>query len=104
MRALHEGVVPTGAAASSKVYRNMARNTHTQVITTSRRRRQLPNVESVRQWWRETRGELRKVTWPTTEQTRNLTLVVIAVCVVMGTFLGVVDFVLGLLVRLVIGY
>jgi preprotein translocase subunit SecE len=80
----------------------MARNT--QVITTSRRRRQPLNVETVRQWWRETRGELRKVTWPTTEQTRNLTLVVIAVCVVMGTFLGVVDFVLGLLVRLVIGY
>ena len=80
----------------------MARNT--QVITTSRRRRQPPNVETVRQWWRETRGELRKVTWPTTEQTRNLTLVVIAVCVVMGTFLGAVDFVLGLLVRLVIGY
>jgi preprotein translocase SecE subunit len=47
--------------------------------------------------------ELRKVTWPTTEQTHNLSLVVIAVCVVMGPFLGVVDFVLGLLVRLVIG-
>ena len=102
MRALDQGAVPTGAAASSKVNRNMARNT--QVITTSRRRRQPPTVESVRQWWRETRGELRKVTWPTTEQTRNLTLVVIAVCVVMGTFLGVTDFVLGLLVRLVIGY
>ena len=79
----------------------MARNT--QVITTSRRRQPL-TLENIRQWWRETRGELRKVTWPTTEQTRNLTLVVIAVCVVMGTFLGVIDFVLGLLVRLVIGY
>ena len=82
----------------------MARNTHTQVITTSRRRRQPLKVEDVRQWWRETRGELRKVTWPTTEQTRNLTLVVIAVCVVMGTFLFIVDSVLGLLVKLVIGY
>jgi preprotein translocase SecE subunit len=49
-------------------------------------------------------GELREVTWPTTEQTRNLTLVVIAICVVTGTFLGAIDFVLGLLVRLVIGY
>jgi preprotein translocase subunit SecE len=80
----------------------MSRNT--QVITTSRRRRQPLTLENIRQWWRETRGELRKVTWPTTEQTRNLTLVVIAVCVVMGTFLGVVDFVLSLLIRLVIGY
>jgi preprotein translocase subunit SecE len=65
---------------------------------------QEPPFVTGRQWWRETCGELRKVTWPTTEQTRNLTLVVIAVCVVMGTFLGVVDFVLGLLVRLVIRY
>ena len=101
MRALGRGVVPTGAAANSKVYSNMARNS--QAMTTSRRR-QPPTVETVRQWWRESRGELRKVTWPTTEQTRNLTLVVIAVCLVMGTFLGVVDFVLGLLVRLVVGY
>jgi preprotein translocase subunit SecE len=52
---------------------------------------------------RDSRNELRKVTWPTWEQTRNLTLVVIAVCVVMGAFMGLVDFVLGYLVRLLVG-
>ena len=67
-------------------------------------RRQALTVTGVRQWWREARGELRKVTWPTPEQTRNLTLVVIAVCVFMGVFLGVVDAILGFFVRLIVGY
>jgi preprotein translocase subunit SecE len=56
-----------------------------------------------RSWWQETRNELRKVTWPTREQTRNLTLVVVAVCIVMATFLGVVDYVLSQVVRFIIG-
>ena len=54
-------------------------------------------------WWRETRAELRKVTWPTGEQTRNLTVVVIAVCVVMSIFLFLVDTVLTLIVQKFIG-
>jgi len=54
-------------------------------------------------WWQETRSELRKVTWPTRDQTRNLTLVVLAVCIVMATFLGIVDFVLGKIVQLIVG-
>jgi len=57
----------------------------------------------VRSWWQETRNELRKVTWPTREQTRNLTLVVVAVCIVMATFLGVVDYVLSQIIRFIIG-
>jgi preprotein translocase subunit SecE len=79
----------------------MAKNSQTM---TSRRRRQALTAEGIRQWVRESRNELRKVTWPTPEQTRNLTLVVIAVCVIMGAFLGIVDAVLGYLVRLIIGY
>ena len=56
-----------------------------------------------RSWWQETRNELRKVTWPTREQTRNLTLVVVAVCIAMATFLGVVDYVLSQIIRFIIG-
>ena len=40
---------------------------------------------------RDTRSELRKVTWPTRQETINLTLVVIAFSVVMGLILGGVD-------------
>ena len=41
---------------------------------------------------RETKSEFKKVTWPTREQATNLTLIVIAVSVVVGIFMGSVDF------------
>ena len=36
-------------------------------------------------------GELRRVTWPTREETMRLTIMVIAVAVAVGIFLGVID-------------
>ena len=36
-------------------------------------------------------GELRRVTWPTREETLRLTVIVIAVSVAIGAFLGLVD-------------
>jgi preprotein translocase subunit SecE len=39
----------------------------------------------------ETVSELRKSVWPTREETARLTVVVIAVAVVMGFFLGALD-------------
>jgi len=41
---------------------------------------------------RETRGEMRKVTWPTREDSQRLTLIVIAVTIAMAIFLGLLDF------------
>lgn len=46
-------------------------------------------------------SELRKVTWPTREETRNLTVVVIGLSVVLGLLLGGFDLILGQLYRLV---
>jgi preprotein translocase subunit SecE len=40
---------------------------------------------------RETRGELRKVTWPTREESWRLTLIVLGVSLVMSVFLWVFD-------------
>ena len=37
-------------------------------------------------------GELRKVVWPTRQETTRLTLIVIGLCVVMGLILGAVDY------------
>ncbi len=51
----------------------------------------------------QARIELSKATWPTREQLINLTVVVLAVCIIVGVFLGAVDFVLQQLVRLVVG-
>lgn len=41
--------------------------------------------------FRETAGELRKVTWPTWPEARQLTIIVLAVMIAMGIILGVTD-------------
>ena len=40
-------------------------------------------------------GELKRVTWPTRQETMRLTLMVLAVSAVIGVFLGVADLIYG---------
>jgi preprotein translocase subunit SecE len=47
--------------------------------------------------------ELRKVTWPTREELYGATFTVIIFAVICSVFVGVVDFALGYIVRLVLG-
>ena len=42
-------------------------------------------------FYRETIGELKKVSWPTRSEAKNLTIVVIIVMTVMAIFLGGLD-------------
>ena len=42
-------------------------------------------------WWRETMGELRKVSWPTPKEAVGLTKVVIIVMILMSAILGLFD-------------
>ena len=49
-------------------------------------------LNSIRMFFRETIGELRKVNWPTRKEAWNLTLVVLAVLFSMSAALGFVDF------------
>ncbi len=64
-----------------------------------------PRVRSL--WYRIThpRGiiaiidELRKVVWPSRQETMNLTVVVLVVAIAVGIFLGVIDFGLNRLVE-----
>lgn len=51
-------------------------------------------TEGLRNTYRDTAAELKKVNWPDRETTRNLTIVVIAVSIVLGILLGGVDFLL----------
>jgi preprotein translocase subunit SecE len=44
-------------------------------------------------FFRETRSELRKVVWPTPRETWNLTVVVLALSLAVGLFLGAFDFI-----------
>lgn len=52
---------------------------------------------------RETRAELRKVTWPTPDEARNLTVIVLIVTVAMSLFLGLLDVIFSGLIGLIIG-
>ncbi len=52
-------------------------------------------------YFKETRAELRKVSWPTREQATNLTLIVLGVTVAMAIFLGMVDLLFATIIRLV---
>ncbi len=45
------------------------------------------------QWFRDVLSELRKVTWPTRQETMNLTIVVLVVAAALGLFLGGLDYV-----------
>jgi preprotein translocase subunit SecE len=54
----------------------------------------LDRFEGVRRFIRESWSEIQKVIWPDRETTRNLTLVVIAVSIVLGILLGGIDYVL----------
>lgn len=57
-------------------------------------------IEPIRDYFRETLGELRKVHWPTRMEVRNLTIVVLAVTFLMAAFLGAFDY---LFERLILG-
>jgi preprotein translocase subunit SecE len=45
----------------------------------------------IQSWYRETVGELRKVSWPTWPEARRLTGLVLLVMILMGAILGSVD-------------
>ncbi len=54
------------------------------------------------QFLREVRAELGKVVWPTRKQTIGTTAVVIVFVLVIAVFLGLIDFTLSGLVRLIL--
>lgn len=51
-------------------------------------------TEAVRRIFRDTVSEAKKVNWPDKETTRNLTVVVIGISVVLGLLLGGIDYLL----------
>jgi preprotein translocase subunit SecE len=60
-----------------------------------------PNA--IQLFFRETSGELRKVSWPTWPEARQLTLLVLAVMIVMGAILGITDVGARALLNLILG-
>jgi preprotein translocase subunit SecE len=58
---------------------------------------------AIQRYFNETTGELRKVSWPSWAEARQLTILVIIVMIVMGIFLGLVDFLANRLLNLALG-
>jgi len=59
---------------------------------------QVKKPNAIQRWWKETIGELRKVTWPTPREAWRLTVIVIIVMVSTAVVLGLLDFGLSKLV------
>ena len=56
-----------------------------------------------RRFLNEAWSELKKVSWPTRDQVRNLTVLVFAVSFVVGLYITVLDFVFAQLVGRLVG-
>jgi preprotein translocase subunit SecE len=60
-------------------------------------------VTRIRRYFDEVWSELRKVSWPTREQVRNLTVLVFAISFVVGLYVTVLDQIFRGLLGLVAG-
>jgi preprotein translocase subunit SecE len=60
-------------------------------------------VERFRRFIDEAWSELKKVSWPTREQVRNLTILVLSVSLAVGLYITVFDFIFTEAVRLLSG-
>jgi preprotein translocase subunit SecE len=58
---------------------------------------------AIQRYFRETTGELRKVSWPTWPEARRLTWLLLVVMVVVGIFLAGMDYLAGQLLDIVLG-
>jgi len=58
---------------------------------------------AISRFYRETVGELRKVTWPTRQEAINLTIIVLFVTFGMSIFLGLLDYLFAQLFGLILG-
>ncbi len=54
-------------------------------------------------YFNATRAELRKVAWPTRDETKNLTTIIVAVTVAMAVFLGTLDYIFQVVAAGIIG-
>ena len=59
-------------------------------------------MQGLLQYFREVAQELKKVSWPTKEQTYNLTLLVMGITVIAALYIGGLDYVFSRLMSIVI--
>ena len=57
----------------------------------------------IRRYFDEVWSELRKVSWPTREQVRNLTVLVFAISLVVGIYISVLDVIFQNIIAFLVG-
>ncbi len=67
-----------------------------------KKKKKLNFFQKIQRFWRETVGELRKVTWPTPQEAWKMTRLVLIVMVIMALILGVLDFAFSQLISLLV--
>ena len=58
-------------------------------------------IDRIRRYFAESYSELKKVTWPTRDQVRNLTVLVFVISGFFGVYLGFLDFVWNRVLQLI---
>jgi preprotein translocase subunit SecE len=58
-------------------------------------------LKRIRRYFQESWSELKKVSWPTRTQVRNLTVLVFAISAAVGAFIAVWDFLFTEIIRLI---
>ena len=58
-------------------------------------------IDKIKTFLSETKNELKKVTWPTKEELKESTRVVIVASAVLTAFIGVIDQILNRIVKLI---
>jgi len=66
------------------------------VAKTTKKKKKTGKGNAVTRYFRETRAELRKVSWPTRQEAWSLTRIVLMVTVSMAILLGLLDYLLTL--------
>ena len=59
-------------------------------------------ASAIQRWYRETVGELHKVSWPTMQETRRLTGIVLIVMFAMSAVLGLLDYLFSKVISLLV--
>lgn len=67
-----------------------------------KKKKKLNLIQKIQQIWRETVGELRKVTWPTAPEAWKMTKLVLLVMVLMATILGFLDYIFSRFISILV--
>ncbi len=61
-------------------------------------------IEKVRNFLSETKAEMKKVTWPTRDELKESTKIVIIATILVTFFIGVIDQILTQIIKMLLGW